>query len=31
MRARLKASPLADTKQFATDYFSMIEKAVKAA
>ncbi|MDP1600740.1 glycosyltransferase family 41 protein [Phenylobacterium sp.] len=31
MRARLKASPLADTKQFAADYFAMIEKAVKAA
>lgn len=30
MRARLKASPLADTKQFAADYFAMIEKAVKA-
>ncbi len=29
MRARLKASPLADTKQFAADYFAMIEKAVK--
>jgi predicted O-linked N-acetylglucosamine transferase (SPINDLY family) len=31
MRERLKASPLADTKQFAADYFAMIEKAVKAA
>jgi predicted O-linked N-acetylglucosamine transferase (SPINDLY family) len=31
MRERLKASPLADTKQFAADYFAMIEKAVTAA
>lgn len=31
MRARLKASPLADTRQFATDYFDMVEKAVKSA
>ena len=29
MRARLRASPLGDTKQFAADYFAMIEKAVK--
>lgn len=30
MRARLKASPLGDTKQFATDYFDMIADAVLA-
>lgn len=28
MRARLRASPLGDTKQFAADYFAAIEKAV---
>ena len=30
MRARLKASPLGDTKQFAADYFAMIAQAVTA-
>ena len=29
MRARLRASPLGDTQQFAADYFATIEKAVK--
>ena len=29
MRARLRSSPLGDTKQFAADYFATIEKAVK--
>lgn len=29
LRARMKASPLGDTRQFAVDYFDAIEKAVK--